>query len=436
MKTRRDFLATLTTPAVGAAIATRLQPRFTALAPGLLSELAAVDTPPEPLAADESFWSAVQQAFAIDRSMINLNNGGVSPAPAMVIEAFKRHLDATNQAPAYVLWTNQAPHREPVRAGLAAAFGCDPEELAITRNASESLQILQFGIDLAPGDEVLTTTQDYPRMLTTFEQRARRERIVLRQIEIPVPAEDPREIVRRFEAALTPKTKLILASHCINLTGQIMPIAELGALARSRGLPLLVDGAHAFAQIPFTRDQLNCDFYATSLHKWLNAPIGAGFLYVRRNQIPKIWPLMAAPDAMQDNIRKFEEVGTHPAANFLAIADALTFHHGIGIERKSARLRYLRDRWALALREHKDVMLHTSLDPRFSCAIGCVQLRGIDTGQLQKELWSRHRIFTTMIKHAQFEGLRITAGIYTTIRELDRFVAIMRRILTGGLAAA
>jgi selenocysteine lyase/cysteine desulfurase len=354
----------------------------------------------------------------------------------MVIEAFKRHLDATNQAPAYVLWTNQAPHREPVRAGLAAAFGCDPEELAITRNASESLQILQFGIDLAPGDEVLTTTQDYPRMLTTFEQRARRERIVLRQIEIPVPAEDPREIVRRFEAALTPKTKLILASHCINLTGQIMPIAELGALARSRGLPLLVDGAHAFAQIPFTRDQLNCDFYATSLHKWLNAPIGAGFLYVRRNQIPKIWPLMAAPDAMQDNIRKFEEVGTHPAANFLAIADALTFHHGIGIERKSARLRYLRDRWALALREHKDVVLHTSLDPRFSCAIGCVQLRGIDTGQLQKELWSRHRIFTTMIKHAQFEGLRITAGIYTTIRELDRFVAIMQRILTGGLAAA
>ena len=228
------------------------------------------------------------------------------------------------------MWRILEPQREPVRQRLARAFGCDGEEIALTRNASEGLQICQFGFDLEPGDEVLTTTQDYGRMITTFKQRERREGIVLRQFDIPVPAEDPAEIVRLFESHITPRTRLILMCHMINLTGQILPVREVVAMGRRHGLPVIVDGAHSFAHFDFEHRDLDCDYYATSLHKWLFAPHGTGMLYVRRNLIADLWPLMAAPEPMSDDIRKFEEIGTHPAANYLAIAEALTFHQGLG----------------------------------------------------------------------------------------------------------
>ena len=248
----------------------------------------------EESAADESFWFEVQRAFTVDRSLINLNNGGVCPSPAIVQEAMKRHLDYSNLAPAYTMWEILEPQRESVRRGLARAFGASEEEIAITRNASESLQICQFGHDLGRGDEVLTTDQDYPRMITTWKQRARREGIVLRQFSIPVPAEDPDQIVSLFEENLTPRTKLILMCHMINLTGQILPVREVVQMARRRGIPVIVDGAHAFAHIDFQHSDLNCDYYASSLHKWLFAPHGTGLLYVRKQKIRDLWPMMAA----------------------------------------------------------------------------------------------------------------------------------------------
>ncbi len=288
-------------------------------------------------------------------------------------------------------------------------------------------------MDLAPGDEVLTTNQDYPRMITTFLQRARREGIALRQFSIPVPAEDPAEIVRRFEQRITPRTRLILMCHMINLTGQILPVRDVVAMARRHGIPVLVDGAHALAHFDFQLADLDCDNYSASLHKWLFAPHGTGLLYVRRGRIADVWPLMAAPDTMNDDIRKFEEIGTHPAAPYLAIAEALTFHQAIGGKRKEARLVYLRDYWATRLLERDRIRLHTSLKPGFACGIANVEIDGVDPGDLTNWLFGEHRIIVTPVKHDEFQGIRVSPSVYTTLEELDRFAEAMERVIREGL---
>lgn len=391
---------------------------------------------PEAIAADETFWGEVARAFTVDRSLVNLNNGGVSPSPAFVQNAMKRHLDYSNQAPTYTMWQILEPQREAIRSRMAKEWGVDTEEIAFTRNASEGLQTCQFGFDLEAGDEVLTTTQDYGRMLTTFRQRERREGIKMVQIQLPVPAEDPEEIVRRFEEAITPRTRLILMCHMINLTGQILPVREVTAMARRHGIPVIVDGAHALAHFAFKLSDLECDNYSTSLHKWLFAPHGTGLLYVRRSEIENLWPLMAAPDRMDSDIRKFEEIGTHPAANTVAIAEALTFHQSIGADRKTARLIYLRDYWANRLLENDRVSLNTSQKPGFACGIANVHVEGLDTKQLSEWLWNQHRIINVPILHAEFQGLRISPSVYTTLEELDRFSEAMEYAMRHGISSA
>lgn len=434
MTTRREFLG------AAAGMLPLVARSETAWAPSsreIAAELAAT-THENALAAaeDEDFWARVQQAFIVDRNIINLNNGGVSPSPSMVLEAQKRHLDFSNSTPPpTALWQILEPRKESVRERLARQWGVDAEEIAITRNSSESLQICQLGIDLARGDEVLTTTQDYPRMITTFKQRERREGIVLRQIKLPIPAEDPAEIVRLFESAITGRTKLILMSHIINLTGQILPVREVAEMARRRGIPVIVDGAHAMAHFEFKLSDLNCDYYGVSLHKWLHAPHGTGLLYVRRDKIKGLWPMMAAESKLDDDIRKFEEIGTHPAAGFLAIAEALTFYQAIGPARKEARLRLLRDRWATRLLKHPSgrVKLNTSLKPGLSCGIANVQIDGLDSTKLTGWLLSKRRILTTPIKHDEFEGVRVTPSVYTTLDEVDRFCEAVEEVITKGI---
>jgi selenocysteine lyase/cysteine desulfurase len=378
------------------------------------------------IAKDEDFWATVQQAFTVDRSLINLNNGGVSPSPEFVQAAMKKHLDFSNQAPVYNMWRILEPRREGVRQRIARMFGVDTEEIALTRNASESLQICQLGIDLKKGDEVLTTDQDYPRMITTFQQRERREGIKLNQFSIPVPAENDDEIVSLFEQNITPKTKLILMSHIVNISGQILPVKKVVQMARKKGIPVIVDGAHAFAHFSFNQEDLDCDYYTTSLHKWLFAPHGTGMLYVKKDKIKDLWPMMAAPETMDENIRKFEEIGTHPAANFLAIGEALTFHEGIGSDRKEARLKYLNDYWIDQLIDNDRVVLHTSRNPKYACAIATVELKGIAPNDLNAALWRDYRIITTPINHHQFKGIRVTPNVYTTLEELDRFVDALK----------
>lgn len=436
MHSRRTFLGTFTLPAAAAALGVPLRPAL--LRASALDVTDALRRHPgsaADVAADEDFWFEVGRAFTVDRTLVNLNNGGVSPSPGWVQEAMKRHLDFSNLAPSYTMWGILEPQREGVRARVAEEWGVDKEEIAFVRNASEGLQTMQLGLDFQRGDEVLTTTQDYGRMITTFKQRERRDGIVLRQIKIPVPAEDPAEVVRLFESAITPRTRAILACHMINLTGQILPIRELNAMARRHGIPLIVDGAHALAHFDFKLSDLDVDNYSSSLHKWLFAPHGTGLLYVRREKIREIWPLMAAPETMDDNIRKFEEIGTHPAANYLAIGEALTFHQGIGAARKDARLTYLRDYWAKPLLELDNVRLHTSLQHGFACGIANVEIVGVDPGALITHLWDEHRIIAVAIKHAEFQGIRVSPSVYTQLEELDRFVDAMSAVARHGLSA-
>ena len=386
-----------------------------------------------PAEQGHNFWVYVQQSFSGGRGIINLNNGGVSPSPRIVTEALNKYTWQQEDTTAYTMWQILEPQSERIRTELAEMFGCDREEIAITRNASESLEICLFGLDLKRGDEVLTSTQDYPRMITTLKQREQREGIVLKQIKIPMVPKDPMDIVRAFEAGITPRTKVMLVSHVVNITGQITPLRALCDLGRARGIEVIVDGAHSFAHFPFTRDEIGCDYFGTSLHKWLFAPKGTGMLYVRREKIAKLWPLMAAEEKQANDIRKFEEIGTHSAAPRLAIGEAILFHRGIGSERKAERLRWLARYWQNRLRALDRVRLHTPLDDKQSCAIGTVEIDGIEPGALQQHLFNNHRIFTTPIVHPEFKGIRVTPSVYTTTEELDRFCEVMETVARKGL---
>lgn len=427
---RSDFLKSVAMPVAAAPIFAALN---VAAIPKILDEIAEFRGSPAELASDENLWFRVQQAFTVDRSLINLNNGGVSPSPAVVLDAMKRHLDFSNTAPVYTMWGILEPQRETVRASLARMQGVAPEEIALTRNASESLQILQLGFDLKAGDEVLTTTQDYPRMITTFRQRERREGIVLKQFDIPAPAESDDEIVDLFEKNITPKTKLILVSHMVFMNGNIMPVKRVTELGRRRGIPVVVDGAHAFSHAPGTIAELDVDYYASSLHKWLMAPHGTGLLYVRKNLISGVWPMMAAPTDMDNNIRKFEEIGTHPAANYLAIAEAVTFTEGIGQDVKTARLIWLRDRWANELTKFDRVKMRTSLKPGRAAGLATVDIEGIEPQAIVDYVWKKHRIIVVPINESFTKGIRIAPNVYTTTQEIDRFVEVMTDIIKNGI---
>lgn len=391
------------------------------------------DRAPEACAEDEDFWIQIQEAFTLDRNIANFNNGGVCPSPRVVLDALRRQLEYSNQAPSYLMWRHLEPEIESVRRRLAAAFGCDPEEMAITRNASEALEICLLGFDFEPGDEALTSDLDYPRMITTLKQRERRDGLKLVQVEVPPIVRSASEIVRKFEAGITPRTKLILVSHVVFLNGQINPVREVCLLGRKHGIPVIVDGAHAFAQFPFTRDGLQCDYYGCSLHKWLMAPIGTGFLSVRKEKIGGLWPMMAATEEQTDNIRKFEEIGTHPAANHNAIAEALTFHELIGAERKAARLRALRARWTRALADEPKIRFHTNLAPAHSCGLTTVEVVGIEPGDLGAWLLDKHGVFVTGINHPSFKGIRVTPNVYSTFEEIDRFARAMRLAAREGI---
>jgi selenocysteine lyase/cysteine desulfurase len=425
MITRRSFLGAGSTAVVGLAFTNESLTRVAA------ATARAADAAPNDLARDETYWREIQQGFTLDRTIINLNNGGCCPSPRVVHEAFKRYLDVSNQSPVYHMWQILEPNIETVRRRLAAAFGCDAEEMAITRNASEALQIAQLGIDLKAGDEVVTTNQDYGRMLDTWEQRVRREGITVKKISFPVPPPSMDDLADRLVSAIGPKTKVLHFCHITNLTGQIFPVKKICDAARAKGVKTIVDGAHAFAHFPYKASDLGCDYYGTSLHKWLLAPIGTGFLYVRRENIEGLWGLTPTAASRAKDIRKFEEIGTHPAANHNAIAEALTFHDGIGVERKAARLRYLRDRWANRLLATGRFKLHTSQDPAQSCAIGTVQVLGVETNKVVEQLWAKWRIIATPINHAEYSGIRVTPNVYTTLEEVDTFGEAMERISQG-----
>ena len=433
MTDRRAFLHSL---AAGAATLTL--PTFNPRAIRRLTDAHAIagSRAASTLADDEVYWSEIQRAFDLDRTMINLNNGGCSPAPTHVLDQMIRDLRFSNELPVEHMWGVLEPRIESVRRDLAKDFGCDPEEMAIVRNASEANETMILGLDLAKGDEVILTTQNYPRMITTWKQRERRDGIVIKWVKLDTPPKSAAAYVGAIAAAITPRTKVIETMHISFMTGYIAPVRQIVDLARPKGIQVFVDGAHAYAHFPFTRDDLNCDYYGTSLHKWLMAPIGTGFLYVRRDKIKNLWPMMAAPVEMDENVRKYEEIGTHPAANHNAIAVALAFHRSIGADRKIARLRFLRDRWAkrVVAESGGRARMLTPIGPNESGAIGVVAVDGVDIGKLQQWLLAKHHIVATPLIHPEFSGLRVTPNVYTTLDEIDRFADTMLDAIRKGIA--
>ncbi|MFW6160599.1 MAG: aminotransferase class V-fold PLP-dependent enzyme [Acidobacteriota bacterium] len=396
--------------------------------------------PAEEIAQDENFWIQVQQAFATDRSLINLNNGGVHPAPRIAIQAAQRYMEFSNGAPAYNSWSILRPRKELIRKKIAETFGCSPEEIALTRNVTESMQIALLGLELKPGDEVLTTTHDYPSMKNALFQREKREGVKVRTFSFPYPPKNLGELTEFFESKVTSRTRLILICHITNLTGQIFPVQEICRMARSRGIEVVIDGAHAFGHWVFSQKDLGCDIYGANLHKWMMAPIGTGFLYVKKDRIKDIWPLFPAPDPLGNDIRKFEHIGTHQEYLKLAIGEALEFHHAIGGKRKEERLRYLRNYWANALMEYPSVKILTSFDREQSCGIGTFTVENMDMKKLSEVLFSEHKIYTISLEvPPPYEGekalsaIRVTPSIYTPLKDLDLFIEAVGYYIKNGL---
>jgi len=374
------------------------------------------------LASEEDFWYFIQQSFTVSSGLINLNNGGVSPAPRSVQEAMKRYYDYSNEAPTYYMWRILDQGREPLRKRLAELAGCSKEEIAINRNSSEGLETVIFGLTLEKGDEIVAARQDYPNMVNAYKQREERDGIKMVWISLELPSEDEDYMVRQYVNAFTSRTKVVHITHVINWNGQIIPVKKIADEAHRRGIKVIVDGAHSFAHFDFKIPELGADYFATSLHKWLYAPIGSGMLYVKKEHIASLYPLFAAGHPKEDNIRKFEALGTRPFFIEQAIGKAIDFHDLLGIERKMKRLHYLKNYWMKKVKEIPGVKLNTSLDPRWGCAIGNVIVEGKTPAALDSYLLDKYKVHTVGIEWENIKGIRVTPNVYTTTKDLDVLV--------------
>jgi selenocysteine lyase/cysteine desulfurase len=384
--------------------------------------------PAETAAGDEDFWFAVQRAFYQSPQFINLENGYYSPQPVSVAEAQWEHIRKINQIPSFYMRRHQFEDRDAVKRQLAAFAGCTAEEIVITRNTTEALDTVIFGLDLVRGDEAVVSTQDYGSMLAAFEQRVRRDGIVTRKVTLPLHPKSKSEVISAYEKAITPRTKVMLVTHMINLTGQVVPVREICDMAHGHGVEVIVDAAHSFAHLDFRIPDLHGDYVGTSLHKWLCAPLGAGLLYVKKEKISKVWPLFGDTDYPADDIRKFEHIGTHPCATHLTIADALRFHEAIGSGRKEERLRYLKNYWTEKAKDIPGVVLNTPAGREQSCGIANVGIRGKSPADVANYLYDKHRIFTVAIQTPDVVGIRVTPHLYTTLGDLDKFVRALAEL--------
>ena len=381
------------------------------------------------LVTDETFWYQIKMAFSVSPTLINLNNGGVSPQPKVVQDAVERYNKLSNETPSFYMWRTLDDGREPLRRKLADLAGCSAENLAIMRNSSEALENIIFGITLKPGDEVVLTKQDYPNMINAWKQREKRDGIVLKWISLDLPTTDEDYLYHSFTKAFTQKTKVVHITHLINWCGQIIPTAKIAGEARSKGILSIIDGAHSFAHIEYKIPDLEGDFYGTSLHKWLCAPFGSGLLYVKQDKISSLYPLMAAGEPLSSDIRKFENLGTRSFAIEQAIGQAIDFHHMIGSTLKQKRLEYLKQYWCNKLLKIKGVTIHTPLDPKFSCAIANFKIANMETHAISSELLTKFKVHTVSIVWDNIDSVRVTPNVYTTTRDLDIFVQAVEKIV-------
>jgi selenocysteine lyase/cysteine desulfurase len=383
---------------------------------------------PKELAMDEDYWSVVQQGFTVNPALINLNNGGVSPSPRIVQEAVEQFNKMSNEGPSYYMWRILDQGREPLRYKLAQLAGCDAEEIAINRNATEALNTVIFGLNLKAGDEVIGTKQDYPNMMNAWRQRAEREGIIYTQLSFKYPIENEEEIVSAFEKAITPKTKIFHITHMVNWVGQIMPVKKLCELAKKHNIQTIVDGAHSFGLMDFKIPDLGCDYFGTSLHKFLSAPIGSGMLWIKKENIEKIWPLVCNDNPKGSDIRKFETLGTRSFPIEQGIGEAINFHTAIGSKRKEERIRYLKNYWATRVLNIPKVKIKTSLKDAYSCAICGVSIDGMTPGELDAALFNEYKIHTVGIVWENVSCVRITPHVYTRLQDLDKLAFAIEKL--------
>jgi selenocysteine lyase/cysteine desulfurase len=374
------------------------------------------------LATDEDYWWQIQQAYTVSPQIINLNNGGVSPSPMVVQNAVDRYNKLANEAPSYYMWRIMDQGREPLRENLAKYAGVSPEEIAINRNATEAIDTVILGLPLQRGDEIVMTRYDYPNMLHAWRQRELRDGLKINYVELDLPAEDTELIVKKYVEQMTPRTKIVHITHIMNWNGQIIPAKRIADEAHKRGIEVLIDGAHSFAHLEYKIPDLGGDYYGTSLHKWLSAPIGSGMLWVKKEKISKVFPLIPNDKPNSDNIRKFENLGTRPFMIEQAIGQALNFQLAIGNARKEARLRFLKDYWAKEASKMPKIKMNTSLKPEFSGALAHFSVEGLDAGKMEGELFAKFKIHTSPTKWEKLDGVRVTPHVYTSLRDLDRLL--------------
>jgi selenocysteine lyase/cysteine desulfurase len=426
MKTRRSFLQ----KSVAALGAFSIAP-FTAKATStdIAEALADLNTlTPEEAVIDEDLWARMAQAYTVSPNMLNLNNGGVSPQPKVVQDAVDRYYHLSNEAPTYYMWQILDKGREPLRRKLADLAGVSADELAIQRNSTEALGTFTWGIDMQAGDEIVMTKQDYPNMIHAWKQREQRHGVKINWINLSLPVDNDETVIKAYVDATTSKTKIWHITHLITWTGQILPAAKLCAEARKRGIISIVDAAHSFAHIDYKISDLNCDYFGTSLHKWLCAPFGTGMAYIKKDLIEKTWPIFPTDKPQSNDIRKFEALGTRSFAPEQAIGQAIDFHNAIGGKRKQERLHYLKKYWCEAVTKNPRVKLHISLKPEYSCALGTFSIDGLDVGDISSKLMSDYQIHTVSIKWENVNAVRVTPHVYTTTKDLDRFIDAVGKI--------
>jgi selenocysteine lyase/cysteine desulfurase len=421
---KRDFLKS--TVGLGFADWTQWTNHLTEQLSTQLSRVAHLSA--EQLAQDEDFWLTIRKKYSLKPDYINLENGYYSMAAQPVLEGFVKHVRDINREASYYMRTRQFDDKLTMRTQLAQLLGCATEELIVTRNTTESLDTVIAGYDWKPGDEAVMAEQDYGAMLDMFKLQARRYGIVNRVISLPNHPSSDEQIVALYRQAITPRTRLLMVCHMVNITGQILPVRQIADMAHEQGVDVLVDGAHALAHVQFDIKDLHADYYGSSLHKWLGCPLGAGILYVKRENIRKIWPMFGESGFADDDIRKLNHTGTHPVHTDLAIADAIAFHKMIGIERKEARLRYLQQYWTSRVRNLSNVQVNTPADPQRACGIANVGISHLKPSELAKTLLERYKVWTVAIDYAQVHGVRITPHLYTTTAELDQFVEAIRQL--------
>jgi selenocysteine lyase/cysteine desulfurase len=377
---------------------------------------------------DQDFWGWIREAYTVSPNIINLNNGGVAPQPKVVQDAHIRYYQYCNEAPSYYMWQILDQGREPLREKLAGVCGCDKEELAINRNSTEGLNTVIFGLNLKAGDEIVLTKQDYPNMINAWKQREKRDGVKLVWIDLPLPIEKEDDIVKFYSNAFTNKTKVVMVTHLINWTGQIMPVRKIADEAHKRGIEVIADGAHTLAHFDFKIPDLGCDYFASSLHKWMSAPFGSGLLYIRKEKIKDVWALLSNTEPDGTDIRKFESLGTRSFASEMAIGAAVDFHEMIGAPRKEARLRFLKNYWVDQVKDLPRVSFLQSKQPKMSCAIANIAIDGKKPEEVSGELFTKYKIHSVGINWENIHGVRITPNVYTSLKDLDKLVGAIKQI--------